>query len=338
MATKTKRPTTVVLVVVCVLIVVAVVIGVSFAIGQKNAATPRKSNKPPKLILGSYNPKLGFFSNLLNIFNLVKTAENNGYEPLVVLNNGPYTEKRPGMQPIHYDAKNWFNNYFQPIGDRNTDKYIEKLGKLPVFPRHPNKHHLYEYNFQSLQNTPDRMNIDQHRQIWQKHFVVLPFILEKVDQFVNDNLPTEKKFVLGVHYRGTDTNKNKDQKTRNTAYGVIKLAVQLELEKNPSVNAIFIASDEQPFIDYFQSKTWSVPTVCSDSTRSQKNTSFTKTKRVDSKDTVHLGLQNCNRFLKGQDVLLDALILSKCYKVIATRSSLVHFLKVLNVDVEVISI
>lgn len=329
MLSKNKR--IIIIFVVSVIVVVGVVIGVSYAVGQSNVATkPSKSNKQPKLILGSFNQNLGFFSNLVNVFNMISMAEKNGYRPVVVLNNGPYTENRPNMQPENYDANNWFNNYFKSIGE-NSAKYIDKLGKLPVFPRHAKKYHLYEYNFKSLQNTYNVLDVENHRRIWKKYFVVLPFILEKVEKLFKE-LPSAG--VLGIFYRGTDTNGQKKESVRNTAYSSIRVAAQKELEKNPLVSAIFISSDEQPFVDYLQSKNWSVPTFCSGAIRSSKNTSLVKKKNIDSKDTVHLGLKNCNRFLKGQDVLVDALILSKCYKIIATKSSMLHFLKVVNPDIE----
>lgn len=139
--------------------------------------------------------------------------------------------------------------------------------------------------------------------------IVKPAISQKIADFQHKHNFTDK-LVIGVHYRGTDrmlTGSN--DKTYKKISDVVQQTYKtLKKRANPCNIAIFVATDEEPFLAHMHSL---FP---------GKIISYQSIRTSDPKKPVHFS--NNNPFKAGEDALIDMMLLSSCDVMIATYSSL----------------
>jgi len=112
---------------------------------------------------------------------------------------------------------------------------------------------------------------------------------------------------LGIHYRGTD----KGEETALVGYEAAFSKIATVLMQRPGVTNLFIASDEQEFIDRSAGHFPHLPVITfNDSIRSQDGR------------PIHLGQRAPGNYLMGRDALMNLLLLSRCGAVARTTSFL----------------
>ncbi len=149
-----------------------------------------------------------------------------------------------------------------------------------------------------------------------KHIKVKEHILEEVENFAAENF--QDHFIIGVHYRGTD----KSTEAPRVTYRQAEQAVWQQLSKLTHAHyKIFVATDEQPFLNYMAAK-FPGKVICTEATRS-----------INFK-SVHHSAQN--QYDVGRQAIVDALLLSKCSLLIRTSSNLSLWATFFNPDLPVI--
>jgi hypothetical protein len=95
------------------------------------------------------------------------------------------------------------------------------------------------------QNHPKILGFSGAAALWNDYFRFTDDVYERLEQFSQTNM--SEQTVLGLHFRGTD--KNRDQKQTNpvTPYQFLYL-VEHFLERHPDVTSIFVATDEDRFL------------------------------------------------------------------------------------------
>lgn len=122
--------------------------------------------------------------------------------------------------------------------------------------------------------------------------------------------------VLGIHFRGTD----KIEEAPRVSWDFLRETVENYLRANPNIYRLFVASDEPPFFDFVRGSFSRLPVS------SLEN-------RVAGSYRTHLGSGN---YQKGEDALLDCLLLSRCNAVIRCTSFLSAWASIFNPQLPII--
>jgi hypothetical protein len=141
-------------------------------------------------------------------------------------------------------------------------------------------------------------------------------IADKVDRFCAEQFRGER--ILGVHFRGTDKTSEAPRVNSQT----MRETVANYLRSNAGVGALFVASDERAFHNYMRDSFPDIPVICSPS-------------NVDAHFVADLGSAN---YRKGEEALIDCLLLSRCSAVIRTASFLSAWASIFNPRLPVVMV
>ncbi len=137
-----------------------------------------------------------------------------------------------------------------------------------------------------------------------KRYIRIKKPIQKIiDTFYAEHM--KDYYMIGIHYRGTD----KIEEAPRVTYEQVLNVLQKEID-NQAIKPykIFIATDEQAFLGFMQDIYGSL--ICSiDALRSTDD------------NPVHMN-ETLNSYKKGQDALIDCILLSKCNLLIRTASYL----------------
>jgi hypothetical protein len=152
-----------------------------------------------------------------------------------------------------------------------------------------------------------------------KYIGIKPELLAKVNIFFERYL--KNKVVLGLHYRGTD----KHAEASSIPYIDFMRSVDNFLKCNGEFDCLFVSSDEQSFIDFIESEfKHTIPVFYyDDHERSKTNVAIHRSKSGD-------------RFRKGEEAVINCLLLSRCNTLLKTASFLSGWSKLFNPDLPVI--
>lgn len=190
---------------------------------------------------------------------------------------------------LYYDpayGPNVWEYYFEPICLGERKKY--RIGNWPNLPP-------CAKGFRGSKKGENEMLA--------KYVRVKPHIMKIVEDFTTIHFDD---FIIGVHYRGTD----KEIEAPRVEYEqVLKSVNELVLELKLEKYKVFVATDEIAFLDYMKTNFPDNLIYYEDSYRSNdgKPIHFNKT---------------FSPYKKGEDALVDCLLLSRCDYLIATCSHL----------------
>lgn len=134
-------------------------------------------------------------------------------------------------------------------------------------------------------------------------------IQNKIDAFYLKHM--DGFYMIGVHYRGTD----KTREAPAVSYETVSDIVHSQLQNRPSdiPFKIFIATDDQNFLEHMQKIYGQM--ICSiDALRSRDNNAV-------HTNALHTN-QELSNYKKGEDALIDCMLLSKCDLLIKMASNL----------------
>lgn len=249
------------------------------------------------VLLGPLN-NAGMFHIFDRVVNLIKCYEAGDCQGIEVDfdTNGIYYEPSLG--------KNWWSYYYQPIkfGKKINAKTVVNAGSyIPFAQRKPAvRKEVFE--------------------VIQKHFHIKESIKAKIDTFEKENL--KNNFVISVHYRGTD-------KIAESAYvpyekvpeNILKVMKMYGDKKYK----IFVATDEQAFLDYLITLFGDRICYNKDALRSTNG------------NPVHLD-KKLNRYKCGEDALIDCILLSRGNFLIRSSSNLSRWSTYFNPEIPVIEL
>jgi Nodulation protein Z (NodZ) len=140
-------------------------------------------------------------------------------------------------------------------------------------------------------------------------------IRDKVDAYVRNKF--DAAYTVGVHYRGTDKFKDAPRVSYERVHAAVLDAAK---SAEPVQIKIFVATDEQAFLDYMR-KLFPDRLHCLDMHRSIDGSPIDM-------------LQGDNR-RKGEDAVMDCLLLSRCRYLVRTASNLGLCATLFNPDIPV---
>ncbi len=195
-------------------------------------------------------------------------------------------------QGLYFDpafGPNWWGYYFEPIaigpGDSAATQAITDR-----------QHDIFAHRAEN------RLSRKKGAALIDRYIRVRRRITTKVETFVQTNF--KDRFVIGVHYRGTDKIKEAPRISYETVCASVQDAI---VSANAERFRIFVATDEQEFLDYILGVFPQMICYC-DATRS------TDGKRLHDSDE--------NNFRKGEEAIIDCLLLSRCHTLVRTESNL----------------
>lgn len=224
------------------------------------------------------------FSGVLGALNFYEQGDYQGIK--IELEGGVYQDPRLGS--------NWWTYFFEPIYVGND----EGLDYTFTFEDH-----------RALAHDGFHMPRQRAHELISKYIKVLPHIQNKVDRYVKEQF--QDAYVIGVHHRGTDKITEMPlvpyEKTAQALAAVIK-----NLPKEQASNLkIYVATDDSNFLKFISSL-YPDRVIFSDFIRSENDR------------PLHIGNDDKygSIYQKGEEALVDCLLLSRCNYLIRPWSSL----------------
>jgi Nodulation protein Z (NodZ) len=189
-------------------------------------------------------------------------------------------------------SPNWLSYFFE-IADLipQVDFCISEFGELRVADRYLK-----------------RRTIESTSELVSRNMPLKKEIRNQLDGFCREHFDNEK--VLGIHYRGTD----KTDEAPRVSWKLMHDTVSNYLQANSEVARIFVASDEPLFEDYIKDSFTFLQVIAS-------------TSGFEANYKADLGTAN---YKKGEEALLDCLLLSRCSALIRTTSFLSAWASIFN--------
>lgn len=243
---------------------------------------------------------IGFFAQMNWCLYMLRYCERCGLLPDIRLTDDIYLDHKRGP--------NWLNYYFdasEPMA----------LGKITSQVRPTTK--ISDIRQIGLSSEPN-ITLDDGARILRKYLRPKPCISKMVNDFwraLNVDGP-----VLGVHFRGTD----KSLEAPRVSWGYCLTVIEKYLHENTNLAAVFVASDEQKFIDFIKIAVTAVPVYFRDDHY-----------RSTDDRPVHTSIES-GGYEKGEDALVNALLLAKCAILIRTTSFLSAWASIFNPDLKVV--
>lgn len=212
-----------------------------------------------------------------------------------------------GNQGWYFDVargNNWWNYCFEPIilGDSN-DKESENL-----FPTYQKIAFAYDAQFE--------MSRERAHELIQKYVRLRPHITEHIDSFWNQYCAGS--FVIGVHYRGTDK-----LECDSVSYDIVIKHIQAVIAAHAEeCIKIFVATDDAHFATYIHEQF-------------PQQLVMRHALRSDSLTGVHMRT-DLDSYQKGEDVVIDCLLLSRCSVLIKMASNVSDCSLQFNPNIQVI--
>jgi len=246
------------------------------------------------------NDGVGFFAQLNWCVGICQYCEANGLVPDIRLTGDIYLDRLRGS--------NWLDHYFDwtnPVGPGELLRRVRYTKRI--------------VDFSELGGSlGSQLSLVDGARLLRKYLRPKPHISAEVEEFWRRIDGTGA--VVGVHFRGTD----KTFEASRVSWQHCLDVVRAHLRANSDVRAVFVASDEQAFVE-FMAASIREPPVCfrADHIRS-----------VDGRP-VHLSAAG-NGYEKGKDALVNSLLLAKCSTLIRTTSLLSAYSSLFNPELKVI--
>lgn len=215
-----------------------------------------------------------------------------------------------GSRGCYYEAEkglNWWNYYFDPIylGSKEGAKKIIlqdifsiSLGFKPIY----------------------ELTVVRSHELIRKYIHVKKPIKKKVSAFIKRYF--KDNFVIGIHYRGTDKMiQEAPRVSYNNVLDVVKEIIN-NLDLKDKKFKIFVATDEEGFLDFMKTNFIQSKIIYTNSFRS-----------LDNSNPIHFSIGN--KYQKGEEALIDCLLLSKCSYLIRSSSNLSLCASFFNPDLPV---
>ncbi len=195
-----------------------------------------------------------------------------------------------GKTGLYYDSDcgpNWWTYYFEPIF----------VGKREDAER------VYPGNEQCWQGWRHRreMSRAEAAEMIKKHIHIKPHIQEKIDAFAAKFF--NNTYVIGIHYRGTD----KEKEAPRVEYEEVFKEIDAHIPKE-RIFSLFIATDETVFLEQARIR-YPNRVIAIEAHRLEPGS-----------PGVHFA--NKHNYIVGEEALIDACLLSKCDLLIRTSSNL----------------
>jgi hypothetical protein len=222
-----------------------------------------------------------------------------------------------GTNGIYYDpnlGNNWWEYYFKPI------RHIVKEGET-YYPSKLDRWHFANCAESNFRGQGIKMPREVGNALFHKYFILRPEIQKSVQDFAD--LHFKNKYVISVHYRGGDKVNGALAEANKVSYQEMLREVESQIEKNKNY-VIFLASDEQPFIEFMRERFGS-KVVATDIPRNTHHNSLHHHHPV-------------SPYQSGKDAIVDCMLLARGDVLIRTSSNLSLFSTYINPKMPVIEL
>lgn len=192
---------------------------------------------------------------------------------------------------FYYDkerGKNWWEYYFERVDLGKKTEIVKKFS-------------YYQKVTFSLRSEKV-MSRERGNELIEKYIILKPHIKNKINDFYEKHF--RGAYVIGVHYRGTD----KCLESDIISYKTVFESLQALIKEHASIYKIFVATDDYYFLTYIQGH-FPGHVIAIDAIRSEEGTA------------VHFTEKNLN-YKKGEDAVIDCVLLSKCDLLLKMNSNL----------------
>lgn len=242
--------------------------------------------------------KVGFFAQLNWCLYIFSYCDRFNLTPVILLSSPLYVRSK---------GENWLDYFFENrklttmdirLIDNGSVRFshisdIEQLG-LPI-------------------DYASTMSLEHANQLLWSHLTLKKEIADYVESFTNRHF--DKKTILGIHFRGTDKKSEAKPVTRE----YVATTTSNYINANPQVDSLFVASDEEGFIEWIQKEFKGIEVISHNDTQ----------RSMDGK-AVHTQPELGDNYMKGQEALINALLLSKCSALIRSSSFLSAWSSIFN--------
>lgn len=298
-------------------------------------------SKHKKVFLITINhSNAGFFAYVTFVLNQLAYCEKHNYLPVVYF--GPHSGdgRNAFYDPAH--GENTWDYYFKPVAKYTYQDIQTMLTRKEISPNDivqlsiEELWHLHQGDPESIYNYPygyykhkyilDEAWYQQQRSRAQdyinRYICVHEHIKDKVNQFTEQYFKTP---MLGIHLRGTDkgTARSHPNLMKVVPPAEYFLFIDDYLVKNPQAK-IFMATDQRQFIEVVKER-YPNKLVYYDAIRS---TSFRNPFQK----------EDGNYYRKGEDVLVDCLLLSRCDFLLKCTSAVGEYAMYFNPNLDCIDL
>jgi hypothetical protein len=253
------------------------------------------SRQPPKITSTEPNGKFliyntgnsGMFAVFSGVLGALNFYEQGNYQGIhIALEGGVYQDPKLGS--------NWWTYFFEPIQVGN-DRAL-----------------TYTFTFEdhrALAHDGFHMPRNRAHELITKYIKVLPHIQNQVDRFVTNHF--KDHYVIGVHHRGTDKVTEMPLVPYEKTAKALATVIDHLSNEEKSHFKIYVATDDAHFVEYL-SKAYPDQVIYNDFVRS------------DDSQPLHIGNDEkySSIYQKGEEALVDCLLLSRCNYLIRPWSSL----------------
>jgi hypothetical protein len=254
-----------------------------------------------KFVIGPHC-SCGLFSIFFGALSNIDWAYKNGKVPVVYwTDNTPYFQKEG-----YLGEKNVWEYYFEPVSDMRyvSGDHIYKYYHAPDATSVPYGVRSYDEQFHT------RTKLQLH-EIIENYIHIKPDIREKIDDFYHEYMAG--KSCIGIHLRGTDKH---IEVTPVDQQVILNAARQLN-EKLGGNAYFFIATDEERLLDLAKKKLGKERVIYYNSERSRNNIPVHYRPKKDGAEV-------------GEQVLIEAQLLSKCSHFLHTASNVATAVMLFN--------
>jgi hypothetical protein len=221
---------------------------------------------------------------------------------------------RLGMEPI-IDFENFptlYNEDEEVQGTRNAwEYYFHQTSAVPLREIYESHHVFlcdgkYPHGFSFSVTT-----ISGSTEVFNQHIQVLPEIEDSVQNWI-DEFGTR---TLGIQFRGQEQNRAPGHPFGPTKRQILEASKRLIRELN--FDRIFLVTEDHDYLDLLRSEFGSALI-------------FTDSFRTRGENAYRIQPRPLHRYKLGREVLVDALLLSRCQALIASGSNVSEFAKLMN--------
>jgi hypothetical protein len=247
-----------------------------------------------------FDMQYGFFAHMTHCLYILTYCERRGFVPEIRFKSDNYCDP--------YKGPNWLNHYFYLPRQMTAEEVARRVRYTKKIYETEDMEHLFQIG----------MSIEGGARTLHSYLRLKPHITQKVEDFWTA-LGVDGP-VIGLHFRGTD----KSREAPRVPWQHCLTIVEDYIRNHKTVQAVFVASDEQEFIDFAKNSIRRVPVYCNDDYY-----------RSNDDRAIHLGLK-CGGYEKGEDALVNVLLLAKCSILIRTTSTFSAWASIFNPNLKVI--
>lgn len=261
-------------------------------------------SKSGHLLAVNVHSWVGLFAHLEWFLEISLHCEQHNLTPCFMSSSPQYVDPKRGP--------NWFEYFFRNLQLSPEDNEKIKSGQVPICRIDGIRQLGLPENYDS------QLNLEIASRLVRKYIGIRQPVREKVGVFFDRYL--KDRFVLGIHYRGTD----KGAEAPPVPYPAFKKSICRFLDQNSKFDCLFVSSDEQNFVDFIVDEFCRTLPVFyhDDQERSKTNIAIHRSKLGD-------------RHKKAEEAVLNCLLLSKCNALIKNASFLSAWSKLFNPDLPV---